>query len=190
MDRQVALRKAVLINAVFTLCPLVFIDRSGRMTTLSSYPTASLPNLFRRATVSLRGRHSVSFGCKCATGETSRADRRIKAIDSDERCLCIWRPTRRGCHCRAYECFTIAAPLRCWHACLSGGGMQRKKQVWAMVAVVAAPTGGALGRLHLIGPNPGTFFVLGILAALSVVGSVYGFREGQRVARSREPIGN
>lgn len=68
--------------------------------------------------------------------------------------------------------------------------MQRKKQVWTMVSVVAVPIGGALGRLHLIGPNPGTFFVLGIMAALSVVGIVYGIREGQRVARSREPISN
>jgi len=31
-------------------------------------------------------------------------------------------------------------------------------------SLVAAPLGLAVGALHLIGPNPGTFFALGVLA--------------------------
>jgi hypothetical protein len=84
----------------------------------------------------------------------------------------------------------IAVPPRFCHACFNGGDMRRKEQVWAMVAVSATPVGGALGRLHLIGPNPGTFFALGILAALSAVGVVYGLREGQRARRAKEHISN
>ncbi len=68
--------------------------------------------------------------------------------------------------------------------------MQRKKQVWAAVAVIAAPIGGALGRSHVIGPNPGTFFALGVLATLSIVGVAYGIWDARRATRSGEPIGN
>jgi hypothetical protein len=48
--------------------------------------------------------------------------------------------------------------------------MQRKKRAWAVVAVIMMPIGGTIGRLHLIGPNPGTFFALGVFATLSVLG--------------------
>ena len=68
--------------------------------------------------------------------------------------------------------------------------MQRKKQVWAAVSLVATPIGLTVGRLHLIGPNPGTYFVLGVVATLSTVGIVYGFREARRIVRSNAPIGN
>ena len=68
--------------------------------------------------------------------------------------------------------------------------MQRKKQVWAAVAVTMMPIGGAIGRLHLIGPNPGTFFTLGVLATLSVLGLAYGFWDARRVVRSGKPIGS
>lgn len=67
---------------------------------------------------------------------------------------------------------------------------QRKKNFWVLVTVAAAPAGGVLGRLHLIGPNPGTFFGLGVLAALSVFGVAYGLRDGRRVGRLKAPIGN
>lgn len=68
--------------------------------------------------------------------------------------------------------------------------MQRKKQAWAAAVVTAAPIGGAVGRLHLIGPNPGTFFALGVLATLSVFGVAYGFWDARRIVRAGEPIGN
>ena len=68
--------------------------------------------------------------------------------------------------------------------------MQRKKQAWAAASLIATPIGLAVGRLHLIGPNPATYFVLGVLATLSVVGIVYGFWEARRVVRSNAPIGN
>lgn len=68
--------------------------------------------------------------------------------------------------------------------------MQRKKRVWAAVAVIMMPIGGTIGRLHLIGPNPGTFFTLGVLATLSVLGVAYGLWDARRVVRSGQPIGN
>lgn len=68
--------------------------------------------------------------------------------------------------------------------------MQRKKQVWAAVAVIMMLIGDAVGRLHLIGPNPGTFFTLGVLASLSVLGIAYGLWDARRVVRSGEPIGS
>lgn len=68
--------------------------------------------------------------------------------------------------------------------------MQRTKRGWATIAILAGPLGVSLARLHVIGPNPGTFFALGVLATLSVGGIVYGIKEGVRVARSRELIGN
>jgi len=68
--------------------------------------------------------------------------------------------------------------------------MQRKKRAWALIAILAAPFGGALARLHLIGPNPGTYFALGVLAALCIVGIAYGIWDARRVVRSGEPIGN
>jgi hypothetical protein len=61
--------------------------------------------------------------------------------------------------------------------------MQRKKQIGAVVALSAVPIGGALGRLHVIGPNPGTFFALGVLATLSVIGIAYGVWDAVRSAR-------
>jgi hypothetical protein len=68
--------------------------------------------------------------------------------------------------------------------------MKRKKQVWATVAIITISVGGTVGRLHLIGPNPGTFFTLGVLATLAVVGIAYGLCDTQRVVRSGQPIGN
>ena len=68
--------------------------------------------------------------------------------------------------------------------------MQRKKNAWVVCAIVAAPVGGVLARLHLIGPNPGTYFALGVLATLCVIGVAYGIWDARRVVRSGEPIGN
>ena len=67
--------------------------------------------------------------------------------------------------------------------------MTRTKRAWAAVASIAAPLGAALARFHLIGPNPGTFFALGVLATLSIGGIAYGVWEGRRVAGSNEFIG-
>lgn len=68
--------------------------------------------------------------------------------------------------------------------------MQRKKRVWAAVAVIMIPIDGAIGRLHSIGPNPGTFFPLGALETLSVLGVAYGLWDARRVVRSGQPICN
>lgn len=68
--------------------------------------------------------------------------------------------------------------------------MQRKKSGWAVVAIAAAPVGGLLARHHLIGPNPQTYFALGVLAALCGVGIVYGIWDARRLVRSGEPISN
>lgn len=68
--------------------------------------------------------------------------------------------------------------------------MQRTKNSWAIVTIVAASVGGLLSRLHLIGPNPGTYFALGVLATLCVMGVTYGIWDARRVARSAKPIGN
>ena len=62
--------------------------------------------------------------------------------------------------------------------------MDRRKQGWAVVGALAAPIGILLGKLHAIGPNPGTFFALGVLATLAVGGIIHGLREGVRMARS------
>ena len=68
--------------------------------------------------------------------------------------------------------------------------MQRKKRTWAVIAIVITPIGGTVGRLHLIGPNPGTYFALGVLAALSVLGIAYGVWDARRVVRLGLPIGD
>ena len=68
--------------------------------------------------------------------------------------------------------------------------MHRRKRGFVAIAVTAVSVGGALGRLDLIGPNPGTFFALGVAATLSVAGVAYGFWEARRIVRSGEPIGN
>ncbi len=68
--------------------------------------------------------------------------------------------------------------------------MQRNKKVWALVGLAGVTIGGALGRLHLIGPNPGTLFALGVLATLAVAGILYGLWEAHRIIRSGGPIGN
>ena len=68
--------------------------------------------------------------------------------------------------------------------------MQRNKQIWAVVAVTMGPIGGIIGRLNLVGPNPGTFFALGVLATLSVLGIAYGFWDARRIVRLGEPVGS
>jgi len=68
--------------------------------------------------------------------------------------------------------------------------MQRKKRAWAAVTFVATSLGGVIGREHLIGPNPSTYFALGVLAALSAIGVAYGFWEAKRIIRSDKPIGD
>jgi hypothetical protein len=68
--------------------------------------------------------------------------------------------------------------------------MQRNRKAWAFVAILATPLGAAIARLHLIRPSPGTYFALGALAALCLVGIAYGFWDARRVIRSGEPIGN
>ena len=67
--------------------------------------------------------------------------------------------------------------------------MDRRKRWGALVALLAAPSGTAIARLHLIAPSPGMFFVLGILATLCVLGVVYGVREGRKLARTGKTIG-
>ena len=66
--------------------------------------------------------------------------------------------------------------------------MQRKKQAWAVIVIAITPIGGTIGRPHLIGPNPGTYFALGVLAALSVLGIAYSVWEARRVVRLGLPI--
>jgi hypothetical protein len=68
--------------------------------------------------------------------------------------------------------------------------MHRRKAAWAMVAILSAPAGAALVRLHLIAPTPWTFVALGVLAALCVGGILWGFREARRVVRAGLPIRN
>jgi branched-subunit amino acid ABC-type transport system permease component len=68
--------------------------------------------------------------------------------------------------------------------------MQSKKAAWAILPIVAGPVGVALARMHVIGPNPGTFFALGVLASLAIGGIEYGFIEGSRAARECEQIRN
>ena len=64
------------------------------------------------------------------------------------------------------------------------------KRAWAALSILTGPLGVALGRLHIIGPNPGTFLALGVLATISLGGVAYGIHDGVRVARSRDLIGN
>jgi hypothetical protein len=68
--------------------------------------------------------------------------------------------------------------------------MKPRNQLWAVMAVLAPSAGMIVGRAHLIGPNPGTYFALGILATLSAVGIGYGVREGRRLARDGRRIEN
>ena len=68
--------------------------------------------------------------------------------------------------------------------------MQRKKRILTVIAVSMMPIGGFIGSLNLVGPNPGTFFALGVLAALSVLGIVYGFWDARRIVRLGEPVGS
>jgi hypothetical protein len=68
--------------------------------------------------------------------------------------------------------------------------MQRKKAAWAILPIVTGPVGVALVKAHVIGPNPGTFLALGVLAFLSVGGIIYGLIDGPRVARDRRQIRN
>ena len=68
--------------------------------------------------------------------------------------------------------------------------MQRQKRVWAAVSISATPVGLTLARLHLIGPSPGTYFGLGVLATLSVLGIIWGFNEARKVVLSGQAIGN
>ena len=68
--------------------------------------------------------------------------------------------------------------------------MQWKKLAWAFVAVCAAPLGGALVRFCRIAPTPGMFFVLGVLATLSLIGIGYGIWEACRISREGRLIGD
>lgn len=68
--------------------------------------------------------------------------------------------------------------------------MHRQKALWAVVAILSAPVGLALGKSHLIAPAPGAFFALGVLATLSLGGIALGFRNARRVARASLPIRN
>lgn len=58
----------------------------------------------------------------------------------------------------------------------------RWRYAWAIIAVLSGPTGIIVGKLklNLLGPNPGTFFTLGVLATLSLLGIAHGLREGWR----------
>lgn len=68
--------------------------------------------------------------------------------------------------------------------------MQRKKRVWIIIAIAAAPVGRVLARRHWIGPNPETYFALGVLPALCVADIVSAIWDARRVVRSGDPIGN
>ncbi len=60
----------------------------------------------------------------------------------------------------------------------------RKDDRWSLLSAVLAPcVGVALGNANVIGPNPQTFFGLGVLATIAVSGIVYGVREGLRLSR-------
>jgi len=70
--------------------------------------------------------------------------------------------------------------------------MEKKKRILAAIAVIAPSLGAlgvAVGRQNLIGPNPGTYFALGMLAALSIIGIAYGIWDAQRINRPCGPIG-
>jgi hypothetical protein len=58
------------------------------------------------------------------------------------------------------------------------------KWVW-VVAIWSAFAPGilmALGRSGVIGPNPGTFFALGMMAMLAIVGGIYAGREALKIS--------
>jgi len=53
--------------------------------------------------------------------------------------------------------------------------MSRKYSRWTgLIAILAPWTGIALAKAHVIGYNPQTFFGLGVLAAISVGGIIFG----------------
>jgi hypothetical protein len=68
--------------------------------------------------------------------------------------------------------------------------VRRNNIAWALVAIGAAPLGGALGRSHLIAPTPGMFFALGVLATLSLIGVGHGVWSSRRIARERRLLGH
>lgn len=59
--------------------------------------------------------------------------------------------------------------------------MRHKRQARYVAAVVSPSFGFAVGRLHLIGPNPDIFFSLGVLATLAMFGIAYDLREAHQV---------
>ena len=68
--------------------------------------------------------------------------------------------------------------------------MRRQRAAWALMPVMLAPAGIAIGRFHLIAPTPGMFFALGVLATLSAGGIIFGVIVGRRIARDGLTIGN
>ena len=55
---------------------------------------------------------------------------------------------------------------------------------------MAGPVGVVIAKSHIFGPNPLTYFCLGVLATLTVGGTVYGVHEGRRIARTKSFISN
>ncbi|WP_206239340.1 hypothetical protein [Novosphingobium terrae] len=61
----------------------------------------------------------------------------------------------------------------------------RAVRYWSVLSAVLPPVlGVVLGEANVIGPNPQTFFGLGVLATISVGGIIYGVSEGLRSRRS------
>lgn len=62
----------------------------------------------------------------------------------------------------------------------------RDHRRWSLLISVLAPIAGiAMAKTNVIGANPQTFFGLGVLAAISVGGIVYGLVEGARKVRDQ-----
>ena len=67
--------------------------------------------------------------------------------------------------------------------------MQTLKNLWPIVAVLAPVLGFTVVKAGWLRPSIGAYVVLGVLGVLTLVGVVYGIREGRRVSRNGQYIG-
>lgn len=65
-----------------------------------------------------------------------------------------------------------------------------RRRIWAVSIIPLMSAGFAVGRFHLLKAGPGTFFALGVAAALCVVGTVYFARGAIKIARAGERYGD
>lgn len=70
--------------------------------------------------------------------------------------------------------------------------MDREVRKWRWIsAICSAVSPGliiAIGQAGVFGPNPGTYFGLGILATGAIVGGAYAGRDAWRIARWRATL--